>query len=353
MISSLKTRSSDTRTNPLPEGKLPIDVLLPLLKSLSERKGNGRVLVPPSIGVDVGVTKTNGEYLVVSSDPITGTIERIGWHAVNVSANDIATSGIMPEALTVVSLFPNGYGADQIMRISREIDSTARDLGIVVVGGHTEITPGLKRPIIVVTCFGSGDRFVTASMAKEGDSILMTKTAGIEGTSILARLDHVRKELGPVIARRASKLIDELSVIPEARAAAASGVRVHAMHDTTEGGLIGCLVEMSIASKLGFELDEKAIPIDDSTKQICRLISLDPLKLIGSGSLIIACSSRDQDRVIESVSDAGISCTRIGRFVSRSRGRVLLLRDGSKMRVTDVSIQDELWRALSEYGNLS
>ncbi len=332
----------------LSEGKLPVELLDLLLRSLS-RKGNNLV-VPPSIGVDVGVTKTRGKYLVTSSDPITGTKERMGWHAVNVSANDVATSGIMPDCLSVVSLFPGGTHQRLISSVMKEIDSTARGLGITVTGGHTEITPGLHRPIIVVTCFGSGDKFVTASMARVNDAILMTKTAGIEGTSILSTVDKVRKDLRPSLVKRAQNQIRKLSIVPEAQLAFSTG-RVHAMHDMTEGGTIGCLVEMSLASNVGFELDMDSVPIDESTREIAKLLSIDPLKLIGSGSLIISCPARDQDEVMGRIREERIRCTKIGTFLPKRSGRVLTRKDGSS-KLSEISIQDELWPALSKYGKL-
>ncbi len=334
----------------LPEGKLPVDVLDRILNSLSRNGKN--LVVPPSIGVDVGVTKSKGKYLVTSSDPITGTVKRIGWYAVNVSANDVATSGIMPDSLSVVSLFPSGFSSKQIKSIIVEIDETAHSLGITMTGGHTEITPGLHRPIVVVTCFGSGDKFVTASMAREGDAILMTKTAGIEGTSILSRLKIVRSSLEPSIIRRGENLIEQLSIVREANLAFTTE-KVHAMHDTTEGGILGCLVEMSLSSKLGFELEEEKVFVDASTTMICDLISLDPLKLIGSGSLIISCSPRDESSIIQTVKSAGIQCTRIGTFMARNKGRILIGANGKLLRIKDVSIQDELWPALNKYSELS
>ena len=334
----------------LPEGKLPVEILEPLLRSFT---GSGKnPIVSPSIGVDVGVTKTRGKYLVASSDPITGTAKRIGWHAVNVSANDVATSGIMPDCLSVVSLFPRGTSKDQVSLIIGEINSTARDLGITVTGGHTEITPKLERPIIVVTCFGSGNKFVTASMAKKDDVILMTKTAGIEGTSILSRLDKVREALPTSVLKKAQNVIRKLSIVPEARLAFSTG-KVHAMHDTTEGGTIGCLVEMSLASNLGFELESDSVKIDDSTRKICKLLSIDPLKLIGSGSLLIACTRKDQSQIIRLLKRNGIECTKIGRFLPRKAGHIVTRKDGTSSKVADVSIQDELWPILSQYGNLS
>jgi hydrogenase expression/formation protein HypE len=311
------TASVGRETTVLPEGKLPIDILEPLLRSISRENNN--LVVQPNIGVDVGITKTDGKYLVTSSDPITGTEKRTGWYAVNVSANDVATSGIMPSCLSVVSLFPRGARRGEVHSLIAEINSTAKSLGITVTGGHTEVTSRVERPIIVVTCFGTGDKFVTAAMARKDDAILMTKTAGIEGTSILSKLELVRQSLPISVLRRAGGLIRKLSIVEDARFSFSTG-KIHAMHDTTEGGTLGSLVEMSLASKLGFELDRNSVAIDDSTRKICQLLSIDPLKLIGSGSLLIACSEEDQEKVVNLLKRRGIRCTRIGRFVSRREG---------------------------------
>lgn len=309
------------------------------------------MVISPDIGIDVGVSKARGKYLVSSSDPITGTKVNMGWHAVNVSANDVATSGIMPDIINTVALFPSKTSAATIQKVMNEINDTAHSLGITVAGGHTEITPHLTRPIITVTAIGSGDRFVTAADAKVFDSILLTKTAGIEGTSILARLPKVRKSVPRRVAQRGSSLIEKLSIMTEAKVAFETG-RVHAMHDVTEGGILGAAYEMSVASNLGFEIFEDAIPLDHSTFTICSKISVNPLKLIGSGSLLIACSTKSSERIIGVLKAAGISCTAIGRFLPINKGR-FLVTPRRREKVSEDLIQDELWKALRKYGNSS
>ena len=309
------------------------------------------MVVSPDVGIDVGVSRVRGKYLVTSSDPITGTRVRVGWHAVNVSANDVATSGIMPELLNVVALFPSNTSGGTIQRVMNEINGTALNLGITVAGGHTEITHLVKRPIITVTAIGTGKKFVTAADARPGDSILMTKTAGIEGTSILARLPKVTKLVSRSIADLGASLIEDLSVMKEARAAFATG-RVHAMHDVTEGGVLGAVYEMSVASGLGFEIIEEKVPIDESTGVICSRLSINSLKLIGSGSLLIACTAGDEETICGQLKRLGIGCNSIGSFLPSEKGR-FLRRSRNRIRITEDSIQDELWGVLRKYGNLS
>jgi len=317
-----------------------------MLKSMPHRD----LVVAPEIGIDVGVTRSKGRFLVSSSDPITGAGERVGWHAVNVSANDVATSGIMPDTLNVIALFPEGTTSAEIESVMNEINESATALGISVAGGHTEITPNLKRQIIVVTAFGSGDSFVTAADAKIGDSILLTKTAGIEGTSILSGLPAAKKLLNPGVLKKGHDLLSKLSILEEARMAFQTG-KVHAMHDLTEGGIIGCTLEMSLASKLGFELYTDQVPIDEATGEICSKLDVDPLKLIGSGSLLIACTSSDSKTIIDSLASRSIPCKEIGKFQELSKGRWIISRE-KREELMGMSVQDEIWPALSKYGNL-
>ena len=235
------------------------------------------------------------------------------------SANDVATSGMIPDALTVVALLTEETTENQIDRIMIEINSTASGLGITVSGVQSVLTPGLKRPIVVVTALGSGDEFVTSSDAKQFDSILMTKTAGIEGTSILSYLPSMEKFPASMI-RRGRSLIKKISVIEEARTAFNTR-KVHAMHDVTEGGVVGAVYEMSVESGLGFEINSDSIPIDRSTEEICSKFSIDPLRLIGSGSLLIACPVENSGIIIKALASKKIRCSNIGTFLPRSGGR--------------------------------
>jgi hydrogenase expression/formation protein HypE len=330
-----------------PAGKLPIETIEPMFPVKQSRK----LLSVSNDGINVGVTLSKGKYIVSSSDPITGAVERVGWHALNVSANDVATSGIMPDMVSVVALFPEGVTPSEVARAFDEITETAGKLGIVVAGRRTEISPNLKQQILIITAIGSGDDFVTSGGAKANDAMLITKTAGIEGTSILSRLPRVRMLMDSKTLEKAAKLLDHLSIMKDAKLAFGTG-KVHAMHDLTEGGVIGCALEMSLASKLGFEIFSDKVPIDDSTQILCEKIAVDPLKLIGSGSLLIACPNDRSGAIIDTLRENDIPCAEIGRFRELGFGRWIVSRKG-KLKLTGNSVQDELWPALRKYGDLS
>jgi len=309
-----------------------------------------RVVVEPALGLDFGVVglgggRTRGRFLIVSSDPITGVSERAGWYAVNVSANDVATSGNRPEFMQSVILLPEDASERDVGRLSSEMHTTAKALGIAIVGGHTELSPGLHRPIVVTTAFAVADSYVTASGARAGDTLMMTKTAGVEGTAILGTDPRFNRRLDRETVLGAASHFERLSVVAEAVGAYKTGA-VHAMHDCTEGGVLGALYELATASGLGLDVSEADIPVSKATKRICSELGVDPLKLISSGTLLIAVKKGEESLVREAAASAGSLATPIGRF---NKGKVLLTRKGKAEEVTGPP-KDEIWRLHEESG---
>jgi hydrogenase expression/formation protein HypE len=328
-------------------GKLPPEVMERFLFGMTGARSK-RVVVEPALGLDFGVVRLGGErkkgrYLIVSSDPITGVSERAGWYAVNVSANDVATSGNRPEFMQSVILLPEEASEQDVKRLSSEMHRTAEGLGIAIVGGHTELSPGLHRPIVVTTAFALADSYVTAAGARAGDTLMMTKTAGVEGTAILGADPRFNARLERETIAGAASHFERLSVVEEAVAAHRTGV-VHAMHDCTEGGVVGALYEMATASGLGLEVAEADIPVSEVTKRICSELGVDPLKLISSGTLLIAVRKGGEALVRDAAASAGSVATNIGRF---KEGRVILTRRGKAEQVTGPP-RDEIWRLHEE-----
>jgi hydrogenase expression/formation protein HypE len=311
---------------PLANGKIPIEVLRSTVLRLTGAPSD-RIATPPLAGLDFAAVKVDGKYMIVSADPVTGVVQDIGRYAINVSANDVATSGSRPQLAESVVLLPEGTGVDYVRKVAVQLDREARKLGISIVGGHTEVTPGLRRPIVMVTAFCFVDDYVSSKDARAGDAIIMTKTAGLEGTAVLA-------------GRR--KMLRDLSVVEEATRAYGTG-SVHAMHDCTEGGVLGAVFEMSLASGLGFELNEKTVPVAEETSAMCKRLSIDPLKLIGSGALLLSVGAGEEQKVMDALASI-CRVSVIGRFTKK--GRTLVTRGGER-RVIKTAPEDELWRVLS------
>jgi HAD superfamily hydrolase (TIGR01509 family) len=310
---------------PLPVGKLPNDLLHQFLADLGAC--DPALLVGPGVGEDVAAFRLMGEeVLVLKSDPITFATDAIGFYAVTVNVNDMATCGATPRWLLASLLFPVGTNAAQVRLVMQELDRTARSQGLILCGGHTEISDAVTRPVVAAQVAGTVSRreLISKQNMKEGDRVLLTKRLAVEGTSIIAREfpDRLRK-LGmgdEEIARCRNFLFDPgISVLKEAGIAAHSG-RVTAMHDITEGGLSTALQELSSAGGHRIRVYRDRIPVYQETERVCRLLNLSPLGLIGSGSLLIACACSAADSLVAELCAAGIEAVCLGEVLQSGNG---------------------------------
>jgi len=333
----------------LAHGKIPIDILESVVfKNLGIRRRE--VVLGPSAGIDGAVINVGNKSLVVSTDPITGAIELIGWLAVNINANDIATFGVEPAFLLSCILLPENADMKTVETISGQMGKAAKELGIAIVGGHCEVTPGLANPIVVGCTIGMTEKgnYVTAAGAKQGDKIILTKTAGIEGTAVLAsdKENQLKKVVSATTLRNAKRFYDQISVVKDAITAFKTGA-VHAMHDPTEGGVAGGIHEMADASHLGFRVHKKKIPVRPETTEICNFFEIDPLQLTASGSLLIAVERDFADRVVGILSKEGITAEVIGEFLPSVEERIIIQEDGSSENLVR-PVSDHLWSALEK-----
>ena len=333
----------------LPKGKIPADILSEVVfKHLGEERAD--IILGPSLGEDGALVRVGDKVLVSAMDPITGAIEHIGWLAVNVNANDIATFGVRPIFFSSCILLPENSEKDIVKTICSQMHSAAKKLGIAIIGGHAEVTPELPRPIVVGSCMGVAEsgRYVTSGGSKPDDLLVLTKGAGIEGTAILAdeRREVLIEKLGEPLAKSAEAFYNKISVVEEAILAFQTG-GVTAMHDPTEGGVAGGIHELADAAGLGCEIYREKIAIEPETRKICDLFEIDPLQLISSGALLISVSPDRADKIVRNISAAGIKASVIGRFSRNTDERVLINEDGSK---TDLvrPISDHLWSALEK-----
>jgi hydrogenase expression/formation protein HypE len=273
------------------------------------------VLLGPKLGEDASLIQIGDHVIVASTDPITGSVEDIGWLVVHVNANDIATFGVAPRWFLVSIMLPNGSKPEELESIMTQIDEATKALNIAVVGGHSEVTERLEQPIVVGFMMGLAEKnqYVTSKGAKVGDVLMMTKTIAIEGTAILATegYDKLSKLLGNDVIKDACKLRDQISVVKEGVTAFDTG-HIHAMHDPTEGGLAGGIHELCDASSVGFNIDYDKIPISMPTRLICEVLQLNPLELISSGTMLMSCASENVDMVVNTLKKEGIDTTPIG-----------------------------------------
>ena len=252
------------------------------------------MLIGPQFGEDCAVIDLGGQYLITKTDPVTFATEEIGWYAVHVNANDIATMGARPRWFQACLLFPPQTTEETVQHVFSQIDMAAKSLEIAVTGGHTEVTPAVNQPVVIGDMHGlvAKDRLVTSSGARPGDLVVMTKSAGLEGTSILAaeKADALRPHLDESLRLEAIgfRHAPGISVVQEALLAAEHGAT--AMHDPTEGGVAMGLYELASASAVQLTVDLDAIYLRPVTQQICQVFGLNPLGLISSGALLFTIS---------------------------------------------------------------
>ncbi len=335
----------------LPVGKLEPEFLATLLNDL--HIDDSRVIVGPGIGRDVTVLEwgRTDSYLIAKTDPITFATDEIGHYAVAVNTNDVATSGGVPLWFLATLLLPDDQSDDAMVEsIFRQVDEACGDLDIALVGGHTEVTYDLDRPILVGFMLGEvrKDELVTSEGAQVGDRILLTKRVCVEGTSIIAREVPQRlaeREIDEDAIDRAKNLLHDpgINVLREARVAVGAG-EVHAMHDPTEGGVATGLHELAIASETGIAVALDDIPFFAETESFCDVLGVEPLGLIASGSLLLAVAPDDSETIAEAIRAEGIDCADIGEVVEEDRG--VKIRRGLNWHDLPRYDQDEIAKVL-------
>jgi hydrogenase maturation factor len=305
-------------------GKWPAGDLARLLAAYAAA-GDDDVPVGPGVGIDAAVVRLGGTDLVVASDPVTFAAEGIGAWAVTVNANDVAVCGARPRFFSATLLLPVDAPADLVEAIFADLAEACRRLDVRLVGGHTECTAGLDRPILAGTMLGDleGRPPLTSAGACPGDAAVLTGGAAIEATALIAREkgEALATTLGADVLERARNFLSDpgISVVEAARAARDAGAR--ALHDVTEGGVVTGLWEMAEASGLGLDVDADAVPVRDATRAVCEAVGIDPLEAIGSGALVAAVAEEKADALLGALAEAGIDAARVGTFGAEGGGR--------------------------------
>jgi len=328
-------------------GKLPSALLAQLLATI--RPSDPRVIVGPGIGRDAAVIDIGGgRVLVAKTDPITFATERIGWYAVHVNANDIACMGARPAWMLATALLPPGEPETLADAIFGQLREACASLDVSLVGGHTEVTVGLERAIVVGMMMGeaSRDEIVTGESVEAGDVVLLTKGIAIEGTSLLAReFPHVLRARGvddATIERARAMLFDPgISVVPEARAIMLV-CHPRLFHDPTEGGIATALQEMAAAAGVRLAVDVDAIGVREETRAICSALSLDPLGLLASGALLAIIPAADVAAVTSALAEVKIASRIIGT-VEAGDAEAIMRAGGSSLPLPSFD-RDELAR---------
>jgi len=325
------------------------------------------VIVGPGVGEDCAVIAFGHYECVLSTDPITASASRIGTLAVHVACNDVASNGVEPLAVMLTVLLPTTVTEEEISEIARQADEAAKSLHVQIVGGHTEITDVVSQPLVSATAIGRAPKGFSAGGragvdgdsgfdgrvykggAEEalagpapGDLIVVTKQLALEGTAIAAeqREKDLRSFLTEDELCRAKAMLDQISVVKEGVIAGRIGVR--AMHDVTEGGILGAVWEVCTRENVGAEILASALPFDPVTLALCAVLDLNPMRLISSGSMLMFVAWKKWDILFNMLSDVGIAASVIGHVEAPEYGVVLTMKDG-KRETIDPPGPDEIY----------
>jgi hydrogenase expression/formation protein HypE len=335
----------------LQPGKLPPDLLHRLLATYA--KADRRVIVGAAVGEDAAVIDMGDRYLIATSDPITFATDAIGYYAVVVNANDIATRGGRPQWFLATLLLPEHHTTEALIdNIFAQIAEACGSFGVALIGGHTEITYGLERPILCGHMLGevAPSALVTTGGAQVGDVLLVTKGLCIEGTAIIARereVDLRRRGVDEALIRRAKHFLYEpgISVVRDAQIVCRAG-RVHAMHDATEGGLAMAIHELAAAARVGVVIEPHCIPVREESALLCRMYGLDPLGTIASGALLIAAAPEEAPALQRALRDSDIACAVIGHIAPAAEG--VVMATGSGRQPLPLFVRDEITKLFAE-----
>lgn len=306
------------------------------------------VLTRPGIGEDCAVVDFGSYECIMSTDPITAAISEIGRLSIHISCNDIASNGIQPLGIMLAVMLPVGTTEEQIEEMMRQAGEASEELGVEIIGGHTEITPAVTKPVIVSTAIGRGEKWASqhSENMRPGDFIMITKSAGLEGSGIIACdfEDQLQEVLTQEEIEKAKSLLGRVSVVKEG--VTAGEVGTHGMHDVTEGGVLGAVWEMCQIAGTGAELWVDQVPVEPVTRKICDYFDIDYLRLISSGCMIIMVAPDKKEEMENAMKDAGVEASYIGVIKEPSAG--VCMKINEELIEIAPPASDELYKVVGE-----
>ena len=285
------------------------------------------VALGPTAGVDFGLLDLDGTGLAVATDPISVLpalgFERAGRFALHVALSDVAVAGVVPSHLAISFSLPESITDEQFDALWGAIHEECRDLGISVLTGHTARYPGAEFPWVgAATAMGVCDpaAVVRPDGARPGDRLLVTRGPAVETAGLFASLypeELGERGLSPETVAEAATGLDEATLVRDAVTAAETR-EVTAMHDATEGGLLGAFCEMAGSAGVRFEIEHAAAPMRSGVDAVCAALGIDPWKSTSSGTLVLAVAPEDADAVRAAIERRGTPVAEVGKVVEGS-----------------------------------
>ncbi len=312
------------------------------------------VSVGPQFGVDVSVIDLpNGLAIAATSDPLSLIpslgLQESAWLSVQLMANDMATTGFAPMYAQFVLNLPETFSTLEFNQYWQHIHSFAKEIGVAITGGHTGFIEGQNSTIAGGGTFftiAPKNEILVSKKATVGNSILVTKQCAMSSTAILSMCfpETIKNKLGKEVYDEACSFFYKTTSLKDALTATANNRNeITAMHDVTEGGVLGAIYEMATASGNGAIIYNDKLPVGNIQKEVCNLFSIDPRRSIGAGSMIITCKKGSEENVIERLKKENIDCTVVGEMVSKEDG--IKITDGDKIEELTYLKEDPYWAA--------
>ena len=317
------------------------------------------VIVPPQHGVDVGIIRIcENKVMAFTTDPIYIVPqygwERAAWFAFHILASDITTTGFPPAYAIFDFNLPLNIDEESFEIVWSVINEECKKYGTSIITGHTARYSGVNYPMVggaVFVAIGDYDKFITPTMAMEGDKVVITKGCAIETVGILSNLfpNYIKSKVGEEILLKAQNLFYKMSTVDDALTAVKIGVRengITSMHDATECGVIGGVFEVAQASNKGIIIYKDEIPILEGVKIVCDIFNIDPYISISEGTLIITVRPNKANDLIQILNDNNILARVIGEILPLKEGR-WIVENGIKKPLEHPKI-DPFWKAISD-----
>ena len=342
--------------NELPLGKISPEIFKEIIYPRLGKKNND-VLVGPQSGVDIAITKIGNKVIATTTDPVFIVkeygFEKAAWFAIHILVSDVVTSGLPPKYLTIDLNLPVEINKDELKIMWDTIHKECEKMGISIISGHTARYVGCNYPMVggaTVIAVGNEDEYIAPTMAKPGDTVIVTKGAAIEATGLFAATwpHRIKKILGDEIFKKADQLFYQMSVVKDAQIARQVGLRekgITSMHDATEGGVIGGLYEIAKASNVGMDINKADIILKEEVKAICDHYNMDPYISISEGTLIATVKSEKAKEYIDKLSDNGIEASVVGEITEK---KDILIYDGGKVEEITHPHTDPFWAAFAK-----
>ena len=308
-------------------GKLPPEMINPILDSLPQEQ---RIVLGPGPGRDAAVVELDDRFLVLATDPVSFSSQLIGNHVVHVNANDVACLGADPRWFLATIMIPEKTDPDSIEVIFAELQSACDAVGASLIGGHTEFSETVTQPIISGTMVGEAphDRLFLSNAGEPHDAVIQIGAIALEGTGLIANKipDHLlKKGIKQADINQAIALLNDpgITILPAARKTWCYP-GVHTLHDVTEGGIATACAELADASQLGITIDREKILVNPITQQVAISLNLNPLGILGSGTLLVTVEPNQVDEILSGLKEEGLNASCIGNLGASNDPTVLL-----------------------------